>query len=66
MLFITAYSLVLAEVIFRSLYGLVSVKKDSPFIGVLDSCQVLSSTVLATSITGNIRALQAILILLIA
>ena len=42
-----AYSLVSAEVVLRSLRGLVSVKKDSPSVGVSDSCQVLSSTVLA-------------------
>ena len=41
----TAYSLVLAEVILYSLYGLVLVKKDSPSVGVLDSYQVLGSTV---------------------
>ena len=46
MLFIIAYSLVLAEVVLCSLYGLVLVKKDSPSIGILDSYQVLSSTVL--------------------
>ena len=47
MLFITARSPVLAEVVLRSLHGLVSVKKDNPSEGVLDSCQVLNSTVLA-------------------
>ena len=62
----TAYSLVLAEVVLYSLYSLVSVKKDSPFIGILDSYQVLNSTVLVASITGYTRALQAVLILLIA
>ena len=45
MLFITAHSLVLAEVVLRSLCGLVLVKKDCLSVGVLDSCQVLSSTV---------------------
>ena len=42
----TAYSLVLAEVVLYSLYSLVSVKKDSPSIGILDSYQVLGSTIL--------------------
>ena len=68
-LFIAAYSLVLinivfaayspvsAEVVLYSLYGLVLVKKDSPFIGVLDSYQVLSSIVLAASVIGYTRAL---------
>ena len=46
MSFIIACGLVLAEVVFRSLCGLVLVKKDSPFEGISDSCQVLSSTVL--------------------
>ena len=45
----TAYSLVLAEVVLHSLCGLVSVKKDSPSVGVSDSCQVLGSTVPAAS-----------------
>ena len=49
MLFITARSLVLAEVVLRNLRGLVSVKKDSPSVGVSDSCQVLGSTVPAVS-----------------
>jgi hypothetical protein len=49
MLFITVYSLVLAEVVLCSLYSLISVKKDSPSKGVLDSCRVLSSIVLAVS-----------------
>ena len=62
----TAYSLVLAEVVLRSLHGLVLVKKDSPSVGVLDSYQVLSSMVLVASITGYTRALQAILTLLVA
>ena len=43
----TVYSLVLAEVVFRSLYGLVLVKKDSPSVGVSDSYQVLNSMMLA-------------------
>ena len=47
MLFITAYSLVSAEVVLYSLYGLVLVKKDNPSEGVSNSYQVLSSTVLA-------------------
>ena len=46
MLFITVHSLVLAEVVLYSLRGLVSVKKNSPFKGILDSYQVLNSTVL--------------------
>ena len=66
MSFITAYSLVLAEVVLCSLHNLVLVKKDSPSISVSDSCQVFSSTVPVTSVTGYARALQAILILLIA
>ena len=45
MLFIIAYSLVLAEVVLCSLRGLVLVKKDSPFVSVSDSCQVFSSMV---------------------
>ena len=45
MLFIIAYNLVLAKVILYSLRSLVSVKKDYPSVGVLDSYQVLSSTV---------------------
>ena len=43
-----AYSLVLVKVLLRSLYGLVLVKKDSPFKGILDSYQVLNSIVLVT------------------
>ena len=62
----TAYSLVLAEVIFCSLYGLILVKKDCFFVGVLNSYQVLSSTVPVASVTGCIKALQAVLALLIA
>ena len=45
MSFITARSPVSAEVVLRSLRGLVSVKKDGPSVGVSDSCQVLGSTV---------------------
>ena len=66
MSFITACSLVSAEVILYSLRGLVSVKKDGLSIGVLDSCQVLSSIVPAVSITSCTRALQAVLILFVA
>ena len=47
MLFITACSLVLAKVVLCSLYSLVSVKKDSPSESILNSYQILSSTVLA-------------------
>ena len=43
-----ACSLVSAEVVLRSLRGLVLVKKDSLSVGVLDSCQVLGSTVPAS------------------
>ena len=57
MSFITAYSPVSAKVVLRSLCGLVSVKKDSPSIGVSDSYRVLSSTVLAAGVTGYIKAL---------
>ena len=46
-----AYSPVLAEVVLYSLCGLVSVKKNSPSVGVLDSCQVLSSIVLAVDLS---------------
>ena len=56
MLFIIAYSLVSAEVVLCSLYGLVSVKKDSPSVGVLDSCQVLSSTVPAAILSSIMPA----------
>ena len=49
MSFITAYSPVSAEVILYSLHNLVSVKKNSPSVGVLDSYQVLNSTVPAVS-----------------
>ena len=52
MLFITACSLVLAEVVFRSLCGLVLVKKDGSSIGVLDSCQVLGSMVLVVVLSS--------------
>ena len=45
-----AYSLILAEVVFYSLCSLVSVKKDSPFIGILNSYQVFSSIVLAVGL----------------
>ena len=62
MLFITAYSLVLAEVVLYSLYSLVLVKKDSLFIGILDSYQVLNSMVSAASLTGYNGALQAVFI----
>ena len=51
MLFIIAYSLVLAKVVLYSLYGLVLVKKDSSFKGILDSYQVFNSTVLVAG--GN-------------
>ena len=49
MSFIIAYSLVLAKVILCSLYSLVSVKKDSPSVGISDSYQVFSSIVPAAS-----------------
>ena len=42
MSFITARSPVSAEVVLRSLRGLVSVKKDGPSVGVSDSCQSLA------------------------
>ena len=54
MTFITGCSLILAKVVLCSLYGLVLVKKDSLSVGVLDSYQVLSSTVLvAVYILGD-------------
>ena len=56
MLFITAYSPVSAKVVLRSLCGLVSVKKDSPSVGVSDSCQVLSSTVPAVVLSSTMPA----------
>ena len=58
MLFITAYSLVLTEVVLRSLCGLVSVKKDYPSVGVLDSCQVLGSMVPAVVLSSTMPALS--------
>ena len=42
MSFITARTPVSAEVVLRSLRGLVSVKKDGPSVGVSDSCQSLA------------------------
>ena len=42
MSFITARSPVSAEVVLRSLRGLVLVKKDGPSVGVSDSCQSLA------------------------
>ena len=56
MSFITARSPVSAEVVLRSLHGLVLVKKDGPSVGVLNSYQVLSSTVPASSPSVGISA----------
>ena len=62
----TAYSLVLAKVILRSLYGLVLVKKDYSSVGVLNFYWVFSSIVLVAGVIGCIRVLQAVLTLLVA
>ena len=58
MSFITAYSLVLTKVVFRSLRGLVLVKKDYSSVDVLDSYQVLNSMVPVVVLSSIMLALS--------
>ena len=55
MLFITARSLVLTEVVLYSLHSLVLVKKDCPSVGVSNSYQVLNSMVLAAGSNSQLN-----------